>query len=63
MTPQPQLARAIEARTQALALESVAPFHQDPFWRARYGEARTRKFGSNENCSRSDSAYFSSHAG
>ncbi|MBF5045261.1 hypothetical protein FGE12_22845 [Aggregicoccus sp. 17bor-14] len=45
MTPQPELARRIEARTQALAFESVQPFHQDPFWYARYGEARTRKFG------------------
>jgi len=45
MTPQPQLAKSIEARTAQLAQESVAPFHRDPFWYARYGEARTRRFG------------------
>lgn len=45
MTPQPDLARAIEARTAQLAQESVEPFHRDPFWYARYGEARTRRFG------------------
>ena len=45
MTPQPELARSIEARTVQLARESAEPFHRDPFWYARYGEARTRRFG------------------
>ena len=45
MTPQPALASAIEARTAQLARASVEPFHRDPFWYARYGEARTRRFG------------------
>jgi hypothetical protein len=45
MTPQPALASAIEARTAQLARASVEPFHRDPFWNARYGEARTRRFG------------------
>ncbi len=45
MTPQPELARSIEARTAQLARESAEPFHRDPFWYARYGEARTRRFG------------------
>jgi hypothetical protein len=42
------LARLIEERTSRLAAESVEALYADPFWFARYGEARARRFGSED---------------
>lgn len=39
------LARQVEARTQRLAESSVEGLYADPFWFARYGEERARRFG------------------
>ncbi|MFL5358121.1 hypothetical protein [Archangium sp.] len=39
------LAREVEGRTQRLAEASVAHLYDDPFWFARYGEERARRFG------------------
>lgn len=39
------LAREVEGRTQRLAEASVAHLYEDPFWFARYGEERARRFG------------------
>lgn len=39
------LAREVEGRTWRLAEASVAPLYDDPFWFARYGEERARRFG------------------
>lgn len=39
------LARQVEARTQRLAELSVQDLYDDPFWFARYGEERARRFG------------------
>jgi hypothetical protein len=39
------LARRVEARTQRLAESSVQGLFEDPFWFARYGEERARRFG------------------
>ncbi|NMO22605.1 hypothetical protein HPC49_41225 [Pyxidicoccus fallax] len=39
------LSRLVEARTEKLATTSVEPLYADPFWEARYGEERTRRFG------------------
>jgi hypothetical protein len=39
------LARQVEARTQRLAESSAQGLYADPFWFARYGEERARRFG------------------
>lgn len=39
------LARLVEARQEWLAAASVQGMYADPFWFARYGEARARRFG------------------
>lgn len=39
------LARQVEARTERLAAASVEGLYADPFWFARYGEERARRFG------------------
>jgi hypothetical protein len=39
------LAREVERRMQRLAEASVADLYEDPFWFARYGEERARRFG------------------
>lgn len=39
------LAREVEGRTQRLAEASVARLYEDPFWFARHGEERARRFG------------------
>ncbi|QRK10668.1 hypothetical protein JQX13_11660 [Archangium violaceum] len=39
------LARLVEGRTQRLAETSVSGLYEDPFWFARYGEDRARRFG------------------
>ncbi len=39
------LARQVEARAEQLAAASVSGFFDDPFWFARYGEERARRFG------------------
>lgn len=38
-------AHAVAPRAPALARASVEGLYQDPFWAARYGEARARRFG------------------
>ncbi|ATB30182.1 hypothetical protein [Melittangium boletus] len=42
------LAREVEARMERLAAASVGELYADPFWFARYGEARARRFGSED---------------
>ncbi|NTX05638.1 MULTISPECIES: hypothetical protein [unclassified Myxococcus] len=37
--------RLVEARADALAHASVEAMYQDPFWEARYGAERARRFG------------------
>ena len=39
------LAKEVAARQEHLAEASVEGFYADPFWFARYGEARARRFG------------------
>ncbi len=39
------LAREVESRMQRLAEASVRELYDDPFWFARYGEERARRFG------------------
>ncbi|AKI99267.1 hypothetical protein ATI61_106642 [Archangium gephyra] len=39
------LAREVERRMQRLAEASVSELYDDPFWFARYGEERARRFG------------------
>lgn len=39
------LARQVEERQERLAAASVEGMYADPFWFARYGEARARRFG------------------
>ena len=39
------LAREVERRAQRLAEASAAHLYEDPFWHARYGEERARRFG------------------
>jgi hypothetical protein len=39
------LSRLVEARTDRLATASVEPLYRDPFWEARYGQERSRRFG------------------
>lgn len=39
------LSRQVEARAERLARESVEGMYADPFWTARYGEERARRFG------------------
>jgi hypothetical protein len=39
------LARQVEERAERLAEASVSGLYDDPFWFARYGEARARRFG------------------
>ena len=39
------LAREVERRMQRLAEASVSELYEDPFWFARYGEERARRFG------------------
>jgi hypothetical protein len=39
------LARQVETCAQRLAEASVRGFYEDPFWFARYGEERARRFG------------------
>jgi hypothetical protein len=40
--------RQIDARASRLASASVEWMYQDPFWRARYGEERARRFGNED---------------
>lgn len=42
------LTREIEARAPQLALASVEWMYQDPFWEARYGSERARRFGNED---------------
>jgi hypothetical protein len=42
------LTREIEARAPQLALASVEWMYQDPFWEARYGLERARRFGNED---------------
>jgi hypothetical protein len=42
------LTREIEARAPRLALASVEWMYQDPFWEARYGSERARRFGNED---------------
>ncbi|SEU22534.1 hypothetical protein [Stigmatella erecta] len=42
------LHRQIDARAARLASASVDWMYQDPFWRARYGEERARRFGNED---------------
>ncbi|MBZ4395250.1 hypothetical protein OWM54_19855 [Myxococcus sp. MISCRS1] len=37
--------RQLAARADAIAQASVEPMYQDPFWEARYGPERARRFG------------------
>ncbi|RKH51162.1 hypothetical protein [Corallococcus llansteffanensis] len=39
------VSREVEARTAALASASVQALYADPFWEARYGAQRARRFG------------------
>ncbi len=39
------LSRSVEAKAGQLASASVEPMYQDPFWEARYGMERARRFG------------------
>lgn len=39
------LSRDVEARAEQLASASVETLYQDPFWEARYGIERSRRFG------------------
>jgi hypothetical protein len=39
------LSRRVAAKAGQLASASVAPLYQDPFWEARYGQERSRRFG------------------
>ncbi|MBZ4419821.1 hypothetical protein [Myxococcus sp. RHSTA-1-4] len=39
------LSRRVEARADRLATASVEPLYRDPFWEARYGLERSRRFG------------------
>jgi hypothetical protein len=39
------LSRQLEARAERLATASVEWMYQDPFWEARYGAERARRFG------------------
>lgn len=39
------LSRQVEAIAERLASSSVEPLYQDPFWEARYGPERARRFG------------------
>ncbi|MFP2931258.1 hypothetical protein ACLESO_39925 [Pyxidicoccus sp. 3LG] len=39
------LSRNVEARANQLAAASVEALYQDPFWEARYGLERSRRFG------------------
>src|ERR1044072_7291296 len=39
------LSRQLEARADQLARASVAWMYEDPFWAARYGAERARRFG------------------
>ncbi|MCY1073154.1 hypothetical protein [Archangium lansingense] len=41
----PSLAREVERRMHRLAEASVSELYEDPFWFARYGEDRARRFG------------------
>jgi hypothetical protein len=42
------LTRELEARSSQLALASVEWMYQDPFWEARYGLERARRFGNED---------------
>jgi hypothetical protein len=42
------LHRQIDARAARLATASVDWMYQDPFWRARYGDERARRFGNED---------------
>jgi hypothetical protein len=42
------LIRQVETRTQRLAELSVQDIYDDPFWFARYGEERARRFGAED---------------
>ncbi|HVG60581.1 MAG TPA: hypothetical protein VNA24_18630 [Hyalangium sp.] len=42
------LTRELEARAPQLALASVEWMYQDPFWEARYGLERARRFGNED---------------
>lgn len=41
----PTVSREVEARATSLASASVQPMYADPFWDARYGPQRARRFG------------------
>jgi hypothetical protein len=43
-----EVARQVESRAQRLAALSLEGMYDDPFWRARYGEERARRFGSED---------------
>ena len=47
-TPMITLARRVEERTARLAATSVEGLYADPFWYARYGEARAQRFGNED---------------
>ncbi|ADO68099.1 hypothetical protein [Stigmatella aurantiaca] len=44
----PTLHQQLEARAPELASSSVEWMYADPFWRARYGEERARRFGNED---------------
>ncbi|MCY1036797.1 hypothetical protein OV207_35500 [Corallococcus sp. BB11-1] len=41
----PPVSQTLDARMQAIATASAQPLYADPFWSARYGEQRARRFG------------------
>ncbi|RYZ35038.1 MAG: hypothetical protein EOO71_36955 [Myxococcaceae bacterium] len=41
----PTVSQAVEALTRTLATASIQPLYADPFWDARYGPQRARRFG------------------
>jgi hypothetical protein len=41
----PRVSLEVEARTATLAPASIQPLYADPFWDARYGPQRARRFG------------------
>jgi hypothetical protein len=43
-----EVARQVESHAQRLAALSLEEMYDDPFWRARYGEERARRFGSED---------------
>ncbi|RYZ34189.1 MAG: hypothetical protein EOO71_39840, partial [Myxococcaceae bacterium] len=41
----PNVSLQVEARTAPIASASVQALYEDPFWAARYGLQRARRFG------------------